>query len=301
MSGLIGVSRDTVITHNLRLHEETAEQYDEIHYYLRNRFEQTCLWRDLSLVHKWLQGRVTSPVRYLDLGCGTGNITLKLLTLGAEVIGVDLSPAMVRVLNQKVVRAGYEGRFAGFVGSADDLASIEGVQPLLAKCHALCMSSVLHHLYDYLAPFKHLEQLCPSLQVVFITHEPCGRATLNFPGRIQRVYNHGVRQLDLWLSKRIKRPAERCPDDPIADYHAFKNGIHELEIAKVLSEHGFNKRLIYRRYNMRRTTLASVIDNVLLRALRNDIFPITMFTLAMAREPLRGLEAHNPRSGLFRE
>jgi hypothetical protein len=69
----------------------------------------------------------------------------------------------------------------------------------------------------------------------------------------------------------------------VADYHAFKEGIAESEIERMLAAQGFDRRLISRCYNMRRTTLASVVDNVLFRALRNDIFPITMFTLAMAQ------------------
>jgi hypothetical protein len=149
--------------------------------------------------------------------------------------------------------------------------------------HAICVSSVLHHLYDYLAPLEQLRELCPALELVFITHEPLNRGDLIPPGCVQRIYNRAIRQLDVRLSRTVLRPAEPNCDDPVADYHAFKEGIAESEIERMLAAQGFDRRLISRCYNMRRTTLASVVDNVLFRALRNDIFPITMFTLAMAQ------------------
>jgi ubiquinone/menaquinone biosynthesis C-methylase UbiE len=38
----------------------------------------------------------------LDLGCGTGNLTIRLAGLGLSVVGVDLSPEMLAVAKRKV-------------------------------------------------------------------------------------------------------------------------------------------------------------------------------------------------------
>lgn len=277
------LSREDVIQHNLLLHDNTAAQYDQIHYYLRNRYEQNHLWRDLRLIHQRLERAVDGPVQYLDLGCGTGNLTLKLLALGGRVIGVDLSPRMVEVLTQKVATTGHAAHFRGLVGSADDLAALEKAHGCLADVQAVCVSSVLHHLFRWETPFDQLIELCPALRAVYVTHEPCSRASLTPPNALQRLYNRGLRGFDRLWSRTIRRPQESHPDDPIADYHAFKDGIDEEQIAKMLGAHGFTERPIHRRYNMRRTTQASLVDNVVCRALRNDIFPITMFTLALMR------------------
>lgn len=55
--------------------------------------------RLLSLGHiEWVYDRVAQLVRgpaVLDLGCGTGNVALRLARRGLEVTGVDLSPAML--------------------------------------------------------------------------------------------------------------------------------------------------------------------------------------------------------------
>ena len=43
--------------------------------------------------------------RILDLGCGTGELTLALQQRGCEVVGVDLSPEMVAAAREKGVDA----------------------------------------------------------------------------------------------------------------------------------------------------------------------------------------------------
>lgn len=46
------------------------------------------------------------PLRILDLGCGTGRNTLKLLTIpGADIYGVDLSPKMLYLARQRCKQA----------------------------------------------------------------------------------------------------------------------------------------------------------------------------------------------------
>jgi len=275
----IPLSREQVIAHNLRLHETTAAIYDRIHYYLRNRVEQAWLWGDLRRIHGYLQGTGGEPIHYLDLGCGTGNLTLKLLSLGAYVIGVDLSSAMLEVLRDKANRAGTTARLETLRGTADD----PGILPAdrLAAVHAVCISSLLHHLYDYQAPLRRLRLLCPRVRLVYVTHEPVARQTLRPPGPIRREVNRAVRGLDILLTDRL-HGAPPTADDPIADYHYFRDGVDEAAIAALLAAQGLDLPLIRRQYNMRRTSVASALDNLLLRPLRSDIFPITMFTLAVA-------------------
>ena len=277
------VSREEILRENLRLHEGTADQYDEVHYYLRNRVEQFLLRRDLARFQAWLTARLGRQPHVLDLGCGTGNLSLKLLDNGARVTGIDLSPAMVAQVRRKAASLGRGEAFTAVVGSADELAALAGADHLMPAIDAVCVSSVLHHLFDYLEPLRQLRTLAPGLAGIFVTHEPLVRTGLRRSGRFASRYNEVVRNLDVGLSRRIQRPVERVPDSPIADYHAFKDGIDPLLLAREGGAMGLTRCLIRRRYNMRRTTTASLIDNLLAGPLRNDIFPITMFTLALVR------------------
>ena len=52
------------------------------------------------------------PRRILDLGCGTGNLTLPLAQRGYPVLGVDLSPAMIQIAQEKALRLGVDISFA---------------------------------------------------------------------------------------------------------------------------------------------------------------------------------------------
>ncbi|MEU3556220.1 class I SAM-dependent methyltransferase [Streptomyces fragilis] len=56
------------------------------------------------------------PVDVLDLGCGTGSLSLLLAGAGHRVTGVDLAPAMVEAARAKLAAAGLAGTF--LVGDA---------------------------------------------------------------------------------------------------------------------------------------------------------------------------------------
>jgi ubiquinone/menaquinone biosynthesis C-methylase UbiE len=54
-------------------------------------------------------GRLTSHIqkgqRVLDLGCGTGALTLRAAERGAQVRGIDINPQMLEIAQQKVAKA----------------------------------------------------------------------------------------------------------------------------------------------------------------------------------------------------
>ncbi|MGW6979046.1 class I SAM-dependent methyltransferase [Streptomyces sp. NPDC054932] len=56
------------------------------------------------------------PAEVLDVGCGTGSLSLLLAEAGHRVTGVDLAPRMVERAEAKLAAAGFEGRF--LVGDA---------------------------------------------------------------------------------------------------------------------------------------------------------------------------------------
>ena len=87
---------------NVRVHRFEAPIYERIHPEIFNHRVQQELQEDLSLVRKLLpspnpfasfEGRPSA----LDIGCGTGNISVKLLKLGFRVTAVDISQEMLDV------------------------------------------------------------------------------------------------------------------------------------------------------------------------------------------------------------
>ncbi|MDP9225094.1 MAG: class I SAM-dependent methyltransferase [Actinomycetota bacterium] len=62
------------------------------------------------------EARVGPGVRVLDLGCGSGDLTLHLVASGAEVVALDLSPGMIDVARRRVETFG-DGATATFVAA----------------------------------------------------------------------------------------------------------------------------------------------------------------------------------------
>lgn len=74
-------------------------------------------WRDL--LAEWLPaGRVVA----LDIGCGTGSLSLLLAELGHWVVGTDWSPEMIARARAKMAAAGMPARFFVMDAAAPTLA-----------------------------------------------------------------------------------------------------------------------------------------------------------------------------------
>ena len=76
-----------------------------------------------------------------DLGCGTGQLSLPLARAGAEVIAVDVSPAMIRQLESEARRGGVPS-LTGVALPIEDLALPAASIDLVVSNYAL------HHLRD---------------------------------------------------------------------------------------------------------------------------------------------------------
>lgn len=79
--------------------------------------------------------------KVVDLGCGQGQVSLPLARLGAQVLGVDVSPAMVAQLNEA-------GRRESVPGLAAVAIPIEELAMPPASADLIVSSYALHHLRD---------------------------------------------------------------------------------------------------------------------------------------------------------
>ena len=116
------------------------------------------LWRMLGDV----DGR-----RVLDAGCGTGYLSVQLARRGAQVVGVDLSPEMVRLARARAARAGVTADL--HVDDAQALTTIAD-----ASFDRLVSNYVLMDLADHEAALRAFRRvLRPDGVAVLIFLHPC--------------------------------------------------------------------------------------------------------------------------------
>jgi SAM-dependent methyltransferase len=137
-------------------------------------------------LHTWLPA---PPASVLDLGCGTGSLSLLALEAGHRVHGVDLAPAMVAAATSKC--SGHDATFA--VGDAADPQVDGPVDAVLAR----------HLLWTLPDPHAALARwvglLRPGGRLVLVEGRwwPAGAATPYARGAETMPWQGGVRAEDL--------------------------------------------------------------------------------------------------------
>lgn len=106
---------------------DIAQDYDR--YFAHNRL----LGFDTEVLDEWL----VDPGRLLDLGCGTGRHVLHFARRGFDVVGLDLSPHMLREARSKLERAGLKAHLV--LGDVTE----PGLLPMPAFRYAICMFSTI--------------------------------------------------------------------------------------------------------------------------------------------------------------
>ena len=85
--------------------------------------------------------QVKPETQVVNLGCGTGQLSLPLAARGAQVLAVDVSPAMVRRMESEAARTGVTG-LEGLAMPVEQLSVPEQSVDLIVSSYAL------HHLRD---------------------------------------------------------------------------------------------------------------------------------------------------------
>lgn len=158
---MTGESR--AVARNRRAHDRFAGSYDERHPEIFNDPEQARLTEAIGLAASLAGEGRPGRLRALDVGCGTGNLTRRLIGLGAHVTAADLSP---KLLAEVTRRCGASGQLATFMLNGRDLEPLADASFDLAATY-----SVLHHVEDYAALVGEMVRVVRPGGIVFIDHE----------------------------------------------------------------------------------------------------------------------------------
>lgn len=151
-----------ILDSNIEEHMKEAKYYDAIHTELYNRHEQK---RIISSLYKVIKS-FNKNSNILEIGSGTGNLTIKLLHQGFKNITcLDISKEMMDELKRKVRNSDHNIKFM-----VSDIDSF--LENNTSKFDIVLMGSVLHHFPDYVSTLKNIEKILNNTGCIYITHEP---------------------------------------------------------------------------------------------------------------------------------
>ncbi len=224
--------KDLVIKENIKIHAKEAPIYETIHPQLFNWYHNRKSWNDINCIFSKLGSK--PELKVLDLGCGTGFLTLKVLTfLNTHVTAVDLSKEMIAELEKKV-QFSYNGRL--FLINSEALAFLKNNN---VHYDVIMASAFLHHLVDLreLVDLA-LEKLKPQ-GMLYIASEPLKQS---IDSRIKFMFHRWVRSLDLFIFnlrlKLLKIEIDITHEASMADYQTTLGGVDPLEVISYLKGKG---------------------------------------------------------------
>ncbi len=157
------MTNQLLIEENIRRHDKVAVHYDARHIEIYNPTEQSRLRGELKNAFAAV---TSSSPHILDFGCGTGNLTDKMLDFGKELWATDVSTQMLQLLARKHPK---------FVATNTlNTVALSGEFPLpFPDRHFSFVAtySVLHHLPDYLEAVRELVRVLDKGGVLYIDHE----------------------------------------------------------------------------------------------------------------------------------
>ena len=212
--------KQKILDANIKLHRIEAPCYDALHPEEFNWFEQGRLRRDMARIASFLPANSSA----LDIGCGTGNILLKLLALRLDVTGVDISEDMVKSLRLRIP-PGMESRAKLSVQNADDF-----LINCARKYDLITASSVLHHVPDYISTLRMaISRISPG-GWLYIVHEPTKDSLGADPFLRKILWQLDSLAYDILRARSVPRTEAR--DYRMSDYHLY----HGFDEEKVLEE-----------------------------------------------------------------
>lgn len=156
------------------------------------------------------------PARALDFGCGVGRLVIPMAKRSGEVVGVDVSDAMLSEARRNAERAG--AATASFVKGDDALSGIEGKFDLVHSYIVLQHipvargEAITRRLLELLVPggvgalhYTYATGLSPKSRVLLWTrmNVPLANAALNL--MLRRKAAHPVMQLNEYSVSRLLR------------------------------------------------------------------------------------------------
>ncbi len=146
---------------NIRAHNRIAKKYENIHGEIYNSNEQNRLHDDLLKAISLIT-TTSNTKKAIDFGCGAGNLTKHLSSLGVEVTACDISQGFLDLITSRT----YEAKVETLKLNGKDISNIPD-----ESIDMVATYSVLHHVPDYLSILKEFHRVLKKGGIIYIDHE----------------------------------------------------------------------------------------------------------------------------------
>ena len=177
-----------------------------LHLVINALFRRKTFTRRTDVVEAWLRDQQVSGQSVLDLGCGSGEVSLVAARLGAHVTGLDIVPAMIAIARQSAAAAGFAGSTEFRV---HDLAT-----DALPAADVVLMIGVIEYYRDIDRLLPRVCAAARELLVIVDTRGPWWRRTLRYSlARLKRfhLYYHAPDRISQLVARSGLRERARVP------------------------------------------------------------------------------------------
>lgn len=217
--------KELVIEENVKVHREEASVYEKIHPQLFNWYHNAKSWNDINFLFSLMDLR--TGLRVLDLGCGTGFLTTKMLQKkNADIIAVDLSKDMLMQLEKKLSSFPQGGRVA--LINKEATAFLQGDN---TRYDLITASAFLHHLTDIKELLDLIIKNLKPSGLFYIAYEPLKQP---IDSKLQFALHRFFRTLDVAFFnvylKMLGLKIDVSHEKSIADYQTTLGGVDPVAI-----------------------------------------------------------------------
>ena len=131
---------------------DLKEGFPEYKHYTSNKKFYSVTRGSVSFVENWLRSRCQNDAKVLEYGCGTGSFSFFLASLGAHVVGIDISDVGISQAREEAKKRGLADKTEFYVMDAESTTFPDNTFDVI------CVSGVLHHL-DRTKAFKEMARI----------------------------------------------------------------------------------------------------------------------------------------------
>lgn len=172
--------------------------YDK--YGTRNPVARLLMRRFLGTFENML-GQCTEARSALEVGCGEGELSIRVARRGIATSGVDIASEIIDEARRRAKLAGVAVTFAN--------AGLLDLDPSRSEADLIICCEVMEHLDDPCAALDRLQALCRYRMIVSVPREPVWRALNMLRGKYLRSMGNTPGHVQHWSSRQFRKLLEK--------------------------------------------------------------------------------------------